>query len=257
MLFTKPGLEENERAALDRDGHVLLPGRLTLEARSALTAALADIEAQAGLEPVKPRHYSAEHNGYLASLIAHPEMIALVQAAIGPEIRFDHCVALNRAGGDKGVGWHSHDYAEDCPELAFVRIFLYVNGFTPDDGGLKASPGSHLYRDPRIRARKAEMAAGEMDDDTAFRTGWLQGKTHPLTGEPLTIENLTAPAGSVILMHTHAAHAVSPRQVDSPMRWCVVYAYRNPGAPVSVARWITQEFEQSPPPGAEWLMPEQ
>jgi hypothetical protein len=41
------------------------------------------------------------------------------------------------------------------------------------------------------------------------------------------------------------------------MRWCVVYAYRNPGAPVSVARWISKEFEHSPPPGAEWLMPEQ
>jgi hypothetical protein len=254
MLFIKPGLEADERATLDRDGHVLLPGRLTLEARSALVAALADIEAQAGSEPVKPRHYSAEHNGYLAGLIAHPEMIALVQAAIGPEIRFDHCVALNRAGGDKGAGWHSHDYAEDRPDLAFVRIFFYINGFTPDDGGLKVVPGSHLYRDPRIQARKGEQM---LDADEALRAGWLQDKRHPLTGEPLTIEALTAPEGSVVLMHTHAAHAVSPRQAGSPMRWCVVYAYRNPGARISVARWISKEFEQSPPSGAEWLMPEQ
>jgi len=257
MLFIKPGLEENERAALDRDGHVLLPGHLTLEARAALVTALADIEAQAASDPVPPRHYSAEHNDYLAGLIAHPEMIALVQAAIGPEIRFDHCVALNRAGGDNGAGWHSHDYAEDRPDLAFIRIFFYVNGFTPDDGGLKAVPGSHLYRDPKIRAQKTEVMSGEVDSDGAFRARWLQGKAHPLTGEPLTIENLTAPEGSVILMHTHAAHAVSPRRPDSPMRWCVVYAYRNPGAPVSRARWISKEFEQSPPPGAEWLMPEQ
>ena len=82
MLFTKPGLEENERAALDRDGHVLLPGRLTLEARSALIAALADIEAQAGPDQVKPRRYCAEYNDYLAGLIAHPEMIALLSFTV-------------------------------------------------------------------------------------------------------------------------------------------------------------------------------
>jgi len=250
MLFTKLGLDENERASLDRDGHVLLPGRLTAEARPALIAALADIEAQAGPDKIKPRHYSAEHNAYLARLIAHPEMIALVRAAIGPEIRFDHCVALNRAGGDYGSDWHSHDYAEDRPDLAFLRIFFYINGFAPDDGGLKAVPGSHHYRDPEIQAKIG-------DNDEAFRAGWLAGKTHPLTGQPLTIESLTAPEGSVVLMHTHAAHAVTPRKPSSPMRWCVVYAYRNPGAPISVARWISKAFEQSPPPGAEWLMPEQ
>jgi hypothetical protein len=257
MLFTKSGLGENEREALDRDGHVLLPGRLALEARPALMAALADIEAQAGTENIRPRHYSAEHNAYLASLIAHPDMIALVKAAIGLEIRFDHCVALNRAGGDNGIDWHSHDYAEDRPDLAFIRIFFYINGFTPDDGGLKAVPGSHLYRDPGIRVKNSEKAFRETSGDEQFRAGWLAGKTHRLTGQPLEIESLTAPEGSVILMHTHSAHAVTPRKPSSPMRWCVVYAYRNPGAPVSRARWISKEFEQSPPPGAEWLMPEQ
>jgi hypothetical protein len=250
LLFTKPGLEPDERASLDRDGHVLLPGRLTGEACSALTAALADIEAQAGSDNIRPRHYAAEHNAYLAGLIAHSEMIALVRAAIRPEIRFDHCVSLNRAGGDGGTDWHSHDYAEDRPDLAFLRIFFYINGFAPDDGGLKAVPGSHHYRDPKIEAQSGE-------NDEPLRAGWLAGKTHPLTGQPLAIESLTAPEGSVVLMHTHAAHAVTPRKPSSPMRWCVVYAYRNPGAPISVARWISKAFEQSPPSGAEWLMPEQ
>lgn len=108
----------------------------TPEACAHLIAALTDIEAQARSNPV-----------------------ALAQTAIGPELRFDHCVALNRAGGDRGIGWHSHDYAEERPE--------------------------------------------------------------------------------------------------SPLRWCVVYAYRNPGAPLSAARWITPEFEKNPPSGAAWLMPEQ
>ncbi len=247
MLFTENGFTQSEKATLDSDGHVLLAGRLTSEARVQLIAALADIEVQAKDNPVAPRHYSAEHNAFLASLIAHPQMLALAQAALGPEIRFDHCVALNRAGGDRGIGWHSHDYAEDRSELGFVRIFFYVNGFSQNDGGLKAVPGSQLFRDPKISA----------PNDDALRAGWLAGKVHPSTGKPLEIVGLDAPEGSVVLMHTHAAHAVTPRQPESPMRWCVVYAYRNPGAPVSRARWITPEFEKNPPPGAAWLMPEQ
>ena len=245
ILLTGDILNAEEKARLDQDGHLLLPGRLAPEARTALAEALSDIDAQvAATGSNQPQRYAAEHNTYLASLVAHPQLLALARSALGPDIRFDHCVALNRPGGDKGIGWHSHDYAEDRPELGFVRIFFYVNGFTKDDGGLKVVPGSHHFRDPRIRAAADEELA----------SGWLQNKSHPGTRAPLAIETLHAPEGSVVLMWTHAAHAVSPRQPGSPTRRCVVYAYRNPGAPPSAARWITPGFEQNPPPGAERLV---
>jgi hypothetical protein len=246
MLFTKNSLTPAEKASLDTEGHVLLPGRLTEQTHVSLIEALADIEVQAQSAGLAPRHYAAEHHAFLASLIGHPDMITLTQAALGPEIRFDHCVALNRAGGDSGISWHSHDYAEERPDLSLIRVFFYVTGFTQNDGGLKVVPGSHLFRDPKIAAKT----------DEELHTGWLAGKTHPLTGQPLKIEPLSAPENSVVLMHTHAAHAVTPRQKDSPMRWCVVYAYHNPGVPPTSERWITPDFRNTPPPGAEHLMPE-
>jgi phytanoyl-CoA hydroxylase len=238
-------LGTDQKALLDREGHLLLPGWLTADARVRLTEALSDIDAQvAATKSNRPQRYSAEHNGYLAGLITHPQLLALARSALGPDIRFDHCVALNRPGGDHGIGWHSHDYAEERPDLGFLRIFFYVNGFQADDGGLKVVPGSHRFRDPKIRAA----------DDTELSKGWLRNKTHPDTGAPLAIETLNAPEGSVVLMWTHAAHAVTARKPGSPVRWSVVYAYRNPGAPPSPARWISPEFEQNPPPGAERLL---
>ena len=45
------------------------------------------------------------------------------------------------------------------------------------------------------------------------------------------IQDLSVPDGTVALMWTHAAHAVSPRRPNSKTRWTVVYAYRNPGRP--------------------------
>ena len=195
------------------------------------------------VESHKPNHYAAEYDSYLESLIPHPQLLDLTQRVLGKEIRFDHCVTIIRPAGNGGTGWHSHEYAEDDPSLGFVRIFFYVNGFEVDDGGLKAVPGSHLYRDAKIKA----------DTDEALKTGWMAGKTHPVTGEPLAIQELSAPSGTVVLMWTHAAHAVSPRHANSDTRWGVVYAYRNPGRP-SLARWITPEYEKKRIPGAEGLM---
>ncbi len=244
-IFQDYTFGSKERKELDRDGHYVLPSLLTEDARERLTESLARIQSLIPncKEGHEPNRFSAEYDSYLESIIAHPQMLKLARKVLGDDIRYDHCVSLNRHGGNGGIGWHSHGYSDDEPRYGFVRIFFYVNGFEIDDGGLKAVPGSHLYRDGRIH--------GGTDD--ALQEGWLKGKTHPETGEPLEIQALSVPPGTVILMWTHAAHAVSPRKQDSDTRWTVVYAYRNPGKP-SHARWITPEFEQKPIPGAEGLM---
>ena len=192
---------EKEKALLDKDGHFLLPGILTPRACERLTASLSHIEdlMPSAVKGQEPSSFAAEYDSYLESLILHPQMCDLVRGILGEEIRFDHCVTLNRPGGNGGLHWHSHEYADDDPSLGFLRIFFYVNGFEAGDGGLKAVPGS------------------------------------------------------VVLMWTHAAHAVSPRRASSDMRWTVVYAYRNPGSP-TLARWLTPEFEQKQIHGAKRLM---
>lgn len=235
------GVEERQR--LDRDGHLVLPGILTDAACERLTESLRAIQAVPAPDAQQAQRYAAEHSAHLAGLISHPQLLALARQVLGPEIRYDHCVALNRPSGDRGIGWHSHGYAEERPELGFIRIFFYVNGFTADDGGLGVVPGSHLFRDPSLKAAS----------DEELRTSWLSRKRHPLTGTPLEIEYLSAPPGTVVAMWTHAAHAVSPRRPGSSTRWTVVYAYRNPGAE-SRARWISEQFERQPPTGAEGLM---
>ncbi len=237
------GVQEKEK--LDRDGHFVLPGLLLPQTCERLTHALSTIEAlvAVGIKDPLPNRNAAEYDSYLESLIAHPQLLTLARQALGDNIRFDHCVTLNRPSGNGGVRWHSHEYAEDDRRLGFLRIFFYVNGFELGNGNLKAVPGSHLYRDQTISA----------ETDADLQTGWLAGKRHALTGEPLQIAALAVPPATVILMWTHAAHAVNPRLPDSPTRWAVVYAYRNPGRP-SHARWISETYEQKPIPGAEGLM---
>jgi len=238
---------EAERAEMDREGHFMFPGVLTESARQKLTQSLSYIESLRPHEKDghEPRRFSAEYDAYLESLIGHPQLLGLAREILGEEIRYDHCVALNRPGGQRGMGWHAHGYGEENFDLGlgFVRIFFYVNGFSSDDGGLKVVPGSHLFKDRTIRA----------DNDGDLMANWIEGKTHPATGEPLKIEALSAPPGTVIVMWTHALHGVNPRKEDSETRWTVVYAYRNPGLSSS-ARWISEDFEKKIIPGAEGLL---
>ena len=135
----------DERAVLDRDGHIALPGVLTDAACVQLTAALARIQSlPRDDEEYLPPRFAAEFDAYLESLIGHPQLLDLVRRVLGPEIRYDHCVALNREGGNQGSKWHSHEYADDDPTLGFVRVFFYVNGFAADDGGYEGGAGESL-----------------------------------------------------------------------------------------------------------------
>ena len=243
-IFHSYEFGEEQKAEMDRVGHFVLPDLLTPKARERLIESLSHIQSLVpnGTQGHEPNRFAAEYDEFLESLIGHPQMLTLARKVLGADIRYDHCVTLNRPGGNQGSGWHSHTYSDDDPSLGFIRIFFYVNGFDVDDGGLKAVPGSHLYRD-KFRFRAEEE----------FQSGWVADKKHPLTGEPLEIQDLSVPDGTVVLMWTHAAHAVSPRQPNSDTRWTVVYAYRNPGRS-STARWISEEFERKPIDGTEGLM---
>jgi hypothetical protein len=248
-LFTPYVFGPEQKAELDRNGHLCLPGILTEPARDALIRSLSrivELDTQYGPDQPAdrmPHRYAAEHDAFLEGSMGHPQLLALARSILGQEIRYDHCVALIRASANPGLRWHTHEYADDDPRLGFLRIFFYVNGFEPDDGGLKAVPGSHLFRDSVVKA----------ETDRELEQTWLAGKRHPLTGEPLRIEHLSAPPGSVLLMWTHALHGVTPRRPTSPTRWCVVYGYRNPGR-LSRSRWLSEEFERKAIAGAEGLM---
>src|SRR3954453_20909562 len=99
-LFHPYQLGAAERERLDRDGHLALPGLLTAAACERLTGALSGLPTAPPEGAQRAQHYSAEHDAFLASLIGHPQLVGLARQVLGPEVRFDHCVSLNRPAGD-------------------------------------------------------------------------------------------------------------------------------------------------------------
>ena len=92
-------------------------------------------------------------------------------------------------------------------------------------GNINIIRGSHLFRAVKaLRAPSGEVGdaflRGEPSDATfdGLSSGWLKGRRHPLTGEPLRTERLSLPPGSIVCCNTHAAHMVSPKAAGTRPR---------------------------------------
>src|SRR4028118_247812 len=110
-LFLSYPFGEAEKKQLDTDGHLLFPQVLTPSARRQLIASLGRNLEMPATQEYMPMRYAAEHDAYLASVIAHPQMLELARAVLGDEIRYDHCVNLSRKGGNRGEGPATQHYA--------------------------------------------------------------------------------------------------------------------------------------------------
>ena len=102
-----------------------------------------------------------------------------------------------------------------------IFSICYPEGFEQGDGSLKFVRGSHLFRDP-------EHCRADTCVDADLEAGWLRGETHPLTGEPLKVEGLSLPPGSIVSLYAHVAHAVEPRKPGSDRtRWASLFCFRD------------------------------
>ena len=162
----------------------------------------------------------------------------------------DHCLLLNRAPDNEGSHWHAHQYREgqyeeqhadapgDQPSSEFqqrqcIRTLVYPEGAAIERGGgeLAVIPGAHLYRVPY------KWNTPRTAYDPEIKAGWLRGKTHPVTGEPLLIERLSLPAGSMVSFVHHMPHQVGRRHPGAETRWTLLMAYRTPDPQATPARW--------------------
>ena len=56
----------------------------------------------------------------------------------------------------------------------------------------------------------------------------MRDKNHPVTGEPLRIERLDLPPGSMVSFVHHMPHHAGHRALDAETRWGLLMAYRTP-----------------------------
>jgi len=201
---------------------------------------------------VMPEFFPPAYDNFILDVTTgHPQMMELFRKVLGDRFILDHCMLLNRPAGTAGRTWHAHIYRQGQYEVEddigtgrhmsteflqqqCVRNLCYPEGAKIEDGGeLAVIPGAHLYRIPF----KARIHRTDFHDD--MRAGWLQGKTHPVTGEPLEILPLSINPGSIVSFVHHMPHYAGRRSPDAATRWAILMAYRTPDPQASPARWST------------------
>ena len=190
------------------------------------------------LDGYPPEAFPAGYDPDMMGVLTHPQMLRVNEMLLGSRPLFDHHTMLSRKAGFPGQSWHSHFYHQDDhgasvvlpstptgQQLTLVRNLIYPDGFlAADDGGLKLVPGAHLHRAARLHG-PPNLAPGGMLDDDALREGWMKGRTHPRTGEPLEILHCAAPPRTMMSVHTHIPHGVAPRKEGRGTRYCVTFNF--------------------------------
>ena len=74
----------------------------------------------------------------------------------------------------------------------------------------------------------AALRRGQQLNDALLRADWNLIDWHDLvvTSEPLKIDHLALPPGSIVYCLSHAAHGVAPKAPGRQTRWCSLHCYR-------------------------------
>jgi len=141
----------------------------------------------------------AHHEAY-ARMVAHPNLLAVLQKIWGPAIRFDVSkLNLKAAGYGAPVEWHQDwaFYPQTNDDMLAVGIML--EDCTLENGPLMVVPGSHM---------------GKIYDH--HQNGHFVGgiNSENLGDIPDKAVPLTAPAGSISIHHVRMLHGSTTNQSD-------------------------------------------
>jgi len=181
-------LAGDERAALDRDGYVVLAGIVDAPAVAAMRAALEEMLKAARRDPTR-KHGSTLHlDDILDSGAAFdpawtaPRLLAAVAHVLGANVQLSAAGFRGPRPGYGAQALHADDVpiAADDPYRVATAIVPLVE-FTPRNGATRVVPGSH--RDP-LRDASTEP-----------------GRPHPRE------RVVTAPAGAAVVLNGHLWHS--------------------------------------------------
>lgn len=133
----------------------------------------------------------SQHETYHAAA-RNPKLIRILQALLGPGIRFDHSkLNIKPVGGGAAIDWHQDwaFYPHTNDDLLAVGVFLGDVGL--ENGPLQVVPGSHLG--PTLNHHSNGLFCGAIDDR---ELGDMPDRAVALTGK----------AGGVTIHHVRAVH---------------------------------------------------
>ena len=154
-------------AAYDSNGYVILKGLLSDALRDSAEHALRDLLGPTGRNNFEgfntQRAYALlAKTRALDPLIAHPEILGMLQARLHDEPLLSACLAINIGPGEAPQIAHADDgfYPDMRPDARHgLSVIWAFDPFTAENGATRAWPGAHLW--PADREPPAVMEPGD------------------------------------------------------------------------------------------------
>ena len=130
----------------------------------------------------------ADGSQVFARLAEDPVLRGLTESVLGPGFGAPRALVMRSVGGGNGQAWHQ-DCPPDDPEAFNLNRLFYMQDTHEEDGAIVVVPGSH---------RTGRIPSG--------------GSQESIDGEQV----LTPTAGTLVLLHGHVFHRVTPNRSGKP-----------------------------------------
>jgi len=215
-------------ALLDRlqtDGYVILPSLLPAAQVQAIRDALAPwlqgrLPGRNDFEGYRSERVYAllAKSPVFAELSAHPLVLDVCEAVLGPNFMLSACLAINTHPGETVQPLHFDDsfYRVPRPRPAYgVSAFWAIDDFTPDNGPTEIIPGSHRWGDERPAGAAFEQS---------FMPGYEGEPEHHPDLQPVIMSAGSLMLAMGTLWHRGGANnSAASRLVITP-QYCVAWA---------------------------------
>ncbi len=217
-------------AAIERDGYIIIERLISKDENARAKQALEELVGPMGrndFEGVKTQRAYAllRKTRALDGMVAHPRVLAILEAMMGPGALLSANLAVRIHPGEKRQVPHfdAGFYPSPRPRLCHaVSTIWALDPFTEENGGTIVWPGSHKWADGRKPA----------DDDAHFAT--------------------EMPAGSAIVFHGDLWHAGGANRSDKPRlgltpqycgQWLRTMENMSLAVPPSVAKILKEDLQ--------------
>jgi ectoine hydroxylase-related dioxygenase (phytanoyl-CoA dioxygenase family) len=209
---------------LHADGYAIVPSLLPAAQCAAIRAALAPWldtgpVGRNDFEGYRSRRVYAllAKSPVFAELVAHPLVLEVCEAMLGPNVLLSACLAIETHPGETVQPLHFDDsfYRVPRPRPAYgVSAFWAIDAFGADNGPTEIIPGSHRWGD--------EPPPGAIGEQTFVAGAAVASQDAP------GLEPVLMPAGSLMLVlgtlwHRGGANrSTAPRLLITP-QYCVAW----------------------------------
>ena len=240
-------LSSDQKAAYEREGYLLLEGRVPMEIIAAMRDEIARFEAMAAGMTVSDARLDLEdshtaeaprirrvkrpdtQSDVFQELMLSDHILAPVRDLIGPDLRLQTSkLNMKSAGFGAAIEWHQDwaFYPQTNDDVLAVGVL--IDDMEAVNGPLMVLPGTH--RGPVHDHHANGVFAGGIDLAAAGL-------------DPAEAAVLTGPAGSITIHHARIVHGSALNRSDRPRRICF---YEMLAADAWPLMGITSSFEDLP-----------